>query len=136
MTDMEFFPVGGSFAEVFPGSEMIRTGDFLWLSGVSAYNDDMELTGPGDLEAQIHETLQRTRRILGRAGCDFSSIIRLTHYISVPLSKELLISYWKIRREYFGDHLPVSTGVQVVGLTEPEQVFEIDVIAYSPQASK
>ena len=37
-----------------------------------------------------------------------------------------------VRREYFGESLPASTRVQVVGLDGPSLFIEIDAIAVIP----
>ncbi len=75
------------------------------------------------------------RRVLGLAGCDLTSVIRLTNYLTVSFDDmEQTNKYWDVRREFFGTHRPASTGVKVAALIFPELLIEIDAIAYAPNA--
>src|SRR5690348_3707787 len=100
-----------------PMCSMVKTGDFLWLSGQTARGEDGKLVGPGDIRAQARQIFTIMRRILGLAGCNLTSIIRLTNYLTTPMNDmEFTRKYWEVRQEFFGNHKPASTGVRVASL--------------------
>ncbi len=119
-----------------PFALMSRSGDYVWLSGQTAHDDAGKLVGVGDFLAQERQIFTNIRNILRRhAGCDLDSIVRLTTYFAFPLNAEVSRQYWEVRRQFFGDNPPASTGIQVAGLVTPDVLIEIDAIAYVPGAS-
>jgi 2-iminobutanoate/2-iminopropanoate deaminase len=119
-----------------PFALLSRAGDYVWLSGQTAHDGAGNLVGVGDIFAQERQVFTNIRDILKRhAGCGLDSIVRLTTYFAVPISKELSRRYWEVRREFFGDKPPASTGIHVAGLVTPDTLIEIDAIAYAPIAN-
>ena len=130
-----FFKDNVRWRDDSPMSHMVKTGDFLWLSGIVALDENRKVVGAGDIKAQTRQVFTIMRRVLGLAGCDLSSVIRLTNYLTVSFDDmEETEKYWNVRREFFGTHRPVSTGVKVAGLIYPELLIEVDAIAYAPNA--
>jgi 2-iminobutanoate/2-iminopropanoate deaminase len=118
-----------------PMCSMVKAGDFLWLSGQTARGEDGKLVGPGDIQVQARQIFTNMRRVLGLAGCNLTSIIRLTNYLTTPMNDmEFTRKYWEVRQEFFGGHKPASTGVRVASLMLPDMVIEIDAVAYAPNA--
>jgi len=115
---------------------LTRSGDYVWLSGQTARDQTGNLVGVGDFLAQERQIFTNIRNILRRhAGCDLDSIVRLTTYFAIPLNAEVSRQYWEVRREFFGDKPPASSGIQVAGLVTPDVLIEIDAIAYVPVVS-
>lgn len=135
MDDPLFFKDDIRWREESPMSHMVKAGDFLWLSGIVALDEHRKVVGAGDIQTQTRQIFTIMRRVLGLAGCDLTSVIRLTNYLTVSFDDmEQTNKYWAIRREFFGTHRPASTGVKVAALIYPELLIEIDAIAYAPQA--
>ena len=135
MDDPLFFKDDIRWREESPMSHMVKAGDFLWLSGIVALDERRQVVGAGDIQAQTRQVFTIMRRVLGLAGCDLTSVIRLTNYLTVSFDDmEQTNKYWAIRREFFGTHRPASTGVKVAALIYPELLIEIDAIAYAPHA--
>ncbi|WP_016743909.1 RidA family protein [Rhizorhabdus wittichii] len=121
----------------YPLSQMVACGDFLYLSGQVPLDAAGNLVGPGDLRAQSAQVFRNMREVLQLAGCDLRAVIRLTTYFTVSLSDGAATkAYWEVRREYFGDHKPASTGMRVSELISPEMMLEVDAVAYLPAARK
>jgi 2-iminobutanoate/2-iminopropanoate deaminase len=121
--------------EETPMCHMVKAGDFLWLTGQIAKDEEGNIVGAGDIQAQARQVFTNMRRVLGLVGCDLTSIIRLTTYLTTPMTDmEFTQKYWEVRREFFGSHRPASTGVQVAGLMLPELLVEVDAVAYAPNA--
>lgn len=117
-----------------PLSQVAQAGDFLWLSGQTPFNEDGEIVGRDDLQEQARQVFSNMRHVLELFDCDLTSVVRLTNFFVGTLSDEQRERYWEVRREFFGDHLPASTGVYVSGLIVPEMMMEVDAIAYAPGA--
>jgi 2-iminobutanoate/2-iminopropanoate deaminase len=135
MNDPIFLKDDIRWREDSPMSHMVKAGDFLWLSGIVALDENRKVVGVGDIRAQARHIFATMRRVLGLAGCDLTSVIRLTNYLTVSFDDmEQTNKYWDVRREFFGTHRPASTGVKVAALIFPEILIEIDAIAYAPNA--
>ena len=120
----------------FPGCQIVKVGDLLFLSGIVAVDEDGKIVGNGDLQAQARQIFTNMRRVLGLVGCDLTSVVRLTTYIATSLAEPAVTHrYWDVRREFFGNHRPATTGVQVAGLASPDMLIEVDAIAYAPNAA-
>lgn len=132
MGDPEFIRGEWDWDRDWPMSQMVRCGDYLWLTGQIAFDEQGQVVGPGDLKAQARQVFTNMSRVLGRVGCDLTSVIRLTSYFAVPMAgTDLTRKYWEVRHEFFGDHRPASTGFQVVSLLTPELMLEVDAVAYA-----
>jgi len=135
MNDPVFLKDDIRWREDSPMSHMVKAGDFLWLSGIVALDENRKVVGAGDIQAQTRQVFTIMRRVLGLAGCDLTSVIRLTNYLTVSFDDlEQTNKYFDVRREFFGTHRPASTGVKVAALIFPELLIEIDAIAYAPNA--
>jgi 2-iminobutanoate/2-iminopropanoate deaminase len=118
-----------------PFCQMVKAGDFLFLTGQTARDQSGRIVGVGDIQEQARQIFRNMRRILALVDCDLTSIIRLTSYIVPSMATmEFTNKYWEVRREVFGEHRPASTGVQVAALMLPEMLIEVDAIAYAPGA--
>jgi 2-iminobutanoate/2-iminopropanoate deaminase len=119
-----------------PNCHIVKAGDFLWLSGQVAKDEDGNIVGIGDIGAQSRQIFINIRRLLALVSSDLTSIIRLTTYLTVPPGDiGSTRKYLDVRREFFGDHRPASTGVHVAGLMLPEFLIEVDAVAYAPDAA-
>ena len=135
MNDPIFLKDDVRWREESPMSHMVKAGDFLWLSGIVALDENRKIVGAGDIQAQTRQVFTIMRRVLGLAGCGLTSVIRLTNYLTVSFDDMAQINkYWDVRREFFGTHRPASTGVKVAALMFPGLLIEIDAVAYAPNA--
>jgi len=118
-----------------PMCHVVKAGDFLWMSGIVAYDDDRNLVGIGDIQAQSRQIFTIMKRRLHLLGCNLNSVVRLTTYMAADMKDMTHVrQYWDVRQEFFGDHRPASTGVQVAALMLPEMLVEVDAVAYAPDA--
>ncbi len=135
MNDPKFIVEKQLWDATKPMCHLVQAGDFIWLSGVVAFDENGAVVGAGDIKAQARQIFTNVRRRLGMFGCDLNSIIRLTNYLTTPMEDMTFTrQYWEVRDEFFGNHRPASTGVQVVALMLPELMLEVDVVAYAPGA--
>lgn len=133
LTSAQFIRSDWAWDADYPLSQMVRCGDFLFLSGQVPLDEAGNLVGPGDIRAQSRRVFQNMQQVLGLAGCDLTSVVRLTTYFTISLADgNVTNAYWEVRREFFGDHRPASTGMVVRELIMPEMILEVDAVAYVP----
>lgn len=69
---------------------------------------------------------ENLKKALAAVGADFSHVVRMTTYFTDPRHREAV---GEVRRIYFGDALPASTQLIVVGLANPDYLLEIEATA-------
>ncbi len=102
----------------------------VYLRGQVGTDLEGNLVGLGDPAAQADQAMANVEQLLREAGSDLSHIVKTTIYITDPRHREPV--YQTVGRWLRGVH-PVSTGLVVSGLAQPEWLMEIDVIAVIPQ---
>ena len=112
-----------------PPAPAIRSGHMLFLSGQIALGADGKVVGEGDITTQAHQCFENIKAILARAGGGITDIVKLTTYFSCDMTEAVRKDYWVVRKHYFGDYKPASTGVQVTALIYPSVMLEIEAIA-------
>lgn len=120
---------GSSAALTPPISPAIRVGDTVYLAGVVAREPDGSAYAPGDPVRQAEKIFEKMTAVLASQGATLQDVVKLVTYFSIPLDRTVSEEYWEVRRRYFGNHAPTSTGVQVVSLIESDFVIEIEAIA-------
>lgn len=86
-------------------------------------------TLPGSLEEQTEQVLENLKAILASAGMGFEDVVKINAYCLKP---EDIITYAKIRNQYFAGNPPATTAVVVAGLALPEWLIEVDLTAAKP----
>ena len=120
----------------FPLAQGMKVGEFLFLSGQVAFDSDGNVVGENDLRAQTRRVFDNIKSILEQGGASFTDVVRLTTYFTVDITDHAAVKdYFDVRLEYFGDHRPCSTGVQVSGLVDPKLLLEVEAIAMLPVQS-
>src|SRR5262249_62179556 len=95
-------------------ADAIRFGNLLFVSGCVPRDEEGKLCGEGDLERQTRQVMENMGRVLESAGSAFSRILKTTVFMT-DISKRSIPD--AIRREYFSEHRPASTIVEVTALT-------------------
>ena len=112
-------------------TEAIRVGQFIFVAGQCALDDNNEVVGVGDFEAQVRYTFGRIATILERFGATWSDVVR-TSKIFKEMSPENVAAYQQVRRETMGPRFPVTIGVES-NLFMPELLFEMEVLAVAQE---
>lgn len=82
---------------------------------------------PPDMEGQARIVMENIKKSLEAAGATFSDVVAATRYLT-DLSEQNTFN--KVWGEYFGEHKPTTTTVQVVQLaTDPRCLLEVTVTA-------
>ena len=115
---------------VFSHATMIEAqGRLVFISGMVARRPDGSIAGVGDIEAQTRQVCENIKAAIDAAGGTMDDICRVDVYIR---NMEQFDVIHKVRREYFREPLPASTMVEVVKMTHPDYLIEINAIAVVP----
>ncbi len=110
--------------------QAVVAGNTVYLRGQVGVDFEGRLAALGDAGAQADQAMANVERLLAEAGSDLSHIVKITIYITDPRYREPV--YQAVGRWLQGV-FPVSTGLVVSGLAQPEWLMEIDVIAVIPE---
>ena len=129
MSIKEIVPPGMPYPPDFgsPTSLAIRAGDFVYVSGMIAWDDKRNIVGVGDPRIQTIEVIKSIQACLKAAGGDLKDIIKVTFYLTDIRHKAVI---WEARKELFGANRPASTLVEVSHLVDPQALLEVDAVAY------
>ena len=105
----------------------VKKGKIVVLSGQLPINRETgESVGEGDIVAQTRHIYKNMQQVLTAANATMADIIQTTDYITTTEGyKETA----KVRREFFGDSFPASTGIIVASLLNPKALIEINAVA-------
>ncbi|MCS7001892.1 MAG: RidA family protein [Dehalococcoidia bacterium] len=104
----------------------VKRGNMLFISGMTATDENGVIVGPGDIVAQTRYIFVKMGKILEAAGATYDDIVMTTDYITTT---EGYAGTADVRREFFTKGFPASTGVIVAGLLRRGALIEIDAIA-------
>ncbi|MDB4001195.1 RidA family protein [Oceanospirillaceae bacterium] len=109
--------------------QAVRAGNTVYVRGQVGTDFDGNLVGLGDPGAQARQAMTNVKQLLEEAGSNLSHVVKITTYITDPRYREAV---YQETGQWFKGIYPISTGLVVQGLAQPEWLMEIDVIAVIP----
>ena len=109
--------------------QAVRAGNTVYLRGQVGTDFSGQLVGQDDPRAQSEQAMKNVKQLLEEAGSEISHVVKTTTYITDARNREPV--YREIGKWLKGVY-PVSTGLVVSGLAQPDWLVEIDVIAVIP----
>ena len=109
--------------------QAVRAGNTVYLRGQVGTDFDGNLVGLGDPGAQAEQAMRNVRQLLEEAGSELRHIVKTTTSITDPRFREPV---YRVVGRWLEGVFPVSTGLVVAGLAQPEWLMEIDVVAVIP----
>lgn len=98
----------------------------LFISGMVPRDVDGQIVGEGDIEAQTRQVMQNMEAVVTKAGGSLRDIVRVDVYVTDVTDAAPVHA---VRREFFQDHAPTATMVEVSGFFSPEYLVEITAVA-------
>jgi enamine deaminase RidA (YjgF/YER057c/UK114 family) len=111
-------------------SQAVRAGNTVYLRGQVGTTFEGVLVGLGDPRAQAEQAMKNVTQLLEEAGSGIADIVKTTTYITDPRFREPV---YKEVGKWLKGVFPISTGIVVAGLAQPEWLMEIDIIAVIPE---
>ncbi|WP_241649565.1 RidA family protein [Rosenbergiella collisarenosi] len=109
--------------------QAVRAGNTVYVRGQVGTDFSGKLVGLGDPAAQAEQAMKNVKQLLEEAGSSLDQIVKTTTYITDPRYREPV--YREVGKWLKGV-FPISTGLVVSGLAQPEWLMEIDIIAVIP----
>lgn len=106
--------------------QAVIAGDTIYLRGQVGSDFDGNLVGVGDAGAQADQAMRNVAQLLAECESSVRDIVKITVYLVDPRHRE---DVYQVVGRHLKGVFPVSTGVVVAGLAQPEWLMEIDVIA-------
>lgn len=103
----------------------VAFGNLLFVSGMVGVDPETK-TVSGDVAEQARQLFLNMRKVLDAAGATFADILKVTVYLTDVTDHPRVTP---VRAEFFGDHRPASTLVEVSNLIRPELKIEIESVA-------
>jgi len=113
----------------FDLSYAVKAGKMLFLSGMISADEQFNLVGPDDMEAQIRCIYGRVQKVLAAAGASLKNVVQETNYTT---NSPALTKYAWVRADIYKDAgaaMPAATGVHVNSLTLPGAMLEVHATA-------
>jgi enamine deaminase RidA (YjgF/YER057c/UK114 family) len=108
-------------------AQCIRAGNFVFITGQTAFDENGRLVGVGDARAQAEQACENIKRLVALAGGTLDDVVKMVVYVTDRAHRQ--VTYPVIRR-YFPRAWPCGTGYIVPGLARPELLIEIDAWAF------
>jgi 2-iminobutanoate/2-iminopropanoate deaminase len=109
-------------------TDAVSFGQLLFVSGRVGIDPGSQ-TVPDDVADQARLVFAHIGRVLNAAGASFADVLKVTVFLT-DINDRPKIN--PVRREFFGDHRPASTLVEVSRLVRPEAKVEVEAVAGIP----
>ena len=117
---------GVSLESQFGYCRAIRVGNYICVSGTAPLTPEGITYSSGNAYAQTRYCLEKIQTALQDLGANVEDVVRTRMYVTdISRSAE----YGRAHQEYFGEHPPAATMVEVQALVDAEMLIEIEVDA-------
>ncbi|KKB35294.1 RidA family protein [Bacillus thermotolerans] len=111
-------------AAIGPYSQGIIVNNMFYSSGQIPLTPEGELVA-GDVREQTHQVFSNLQAVLAEAGASLDTVVKATVFIA-DMEEFGIIN--EIYAEYFGDHKPARSCVEVARLPKDVKI-EVEVVA-------
>lgn len=114
---------GSTWEERYGYCRALRTGNLVFVTGTAPIGPGGETVAPGDLHAQTLRCFEIVEAALLELGAGRESIVRSRVYLTdISRCDEM----GRAHREFFGDHRPCLTAVEIRRLIRDDMLVEIE----------
>ena len=104
----------------------LRAGAHIYVTGTAPVTDEGAIFAPGDAYAQTQRCLEIIEHALRDLDADRFCVVRTRMYVTdIGRWQE----YGRAHKDFFADHRPTTTMVEVKGLVDPGMLIEVEVDA-------
>jgi enamine deaminase RidA (YjgF/YER057c/UK114 family) len=104
----------------------LRAGSHVFVTGTAPVDEQGRTFAPGDGYRQARRCFEIIQRSLAQLGVEMRHVVRTRMFVTDIRRWE---EFGRAHREFFGEHPPCTTMVEVKSLIDPEMLIEIEVDA-------
>ncbi len=105
----------------------LRAGDLVFVTGTAPVDESgAGVHAPGDAYAQCRRSLELIERAITAFGIDRTRIVRTRMFVTDIKRWE---EFGRAHAEFFGEHRPTTSMIEIKGLIDPEMLIEIEADA-------
>ncbi len=109
-----------------PYAQAVRAGQFVFVSGVVAYDPSTQAFAPPDIEAQTRQALANLKSVLDANGLATTDVVKTTVFLKNPADVPGMNATYA---QFFQSNLPARTTVPGADWGRPDILIEIEAIA-------
>ncbi len=117
---------GAPWESIAGYSRAVRVGQIIEVAGTTAVDEEGNFVGEGDPVAQTQYVLEKIQQAIEQAGGKLSDVVRTRIFVT---DREYMTEVAKVHGKFFGEIMPVSTGVEVSALIDDRLLVEIEASA-------
>lgn len=117
---------GAPWEEKIGYCRAIRAGNHIYVTGTAPVTETGTCYAPGDAYLQTKRCIEIIQRALRDIGAELSNVVRTRMFVT-DISRWQ--EYGRAHGEFFADHPPATTMVEVKSLIDPEMLIEIEADA-------
>ena len=129
MAERQEFSIPGLNPPISHYCDAVRFGNLLFVSGVAALDEKLNVIGGDDVVAQAEAVFAAMKRILEEAGATFADVLKVTVLLTDVEDRHKINP---VRQRYFGTSRPASTLFEVSRLAIPGMKVEIEAVVGLP----
>ena len=126
MSERQRVSTGTIWEEQVGFSRAVRAGNLVFVSGTTATDEDGNIVGLGDPEAQARYIIEKIGRALAAVGSSLADVVRTRIYLERASDWEAV---GRAHAHYFGQTRPANTLVEVSAIIGDGYLLEIDADA-------
>lgn len=128
MTELRHHQAAPGLADANGYSHVVSgTGRIVVTAGQVALDENGELVGPGDMQAQTRQVFTNLRQALAAEGATFDNVLKITCYVT---DASQLPAVYAGSDEFLDlSRPPACTTVEVASLVRKEFLIEADALA-------
>jgi len=131
MGQLARFASGAPWEPIVAYSRAVRAGDFVAVSGTTAFDERGIIVGAGQMYVQARQALLNIQRALEKTGLSMRDVVRTRMYVT-DISR--FGDAARAHHEFFSGSPPASTMVEVRRLVNPAMLIEIEADGYASSA--
>ncbi len=104
----------------------LRAGDHIYITGTAAVAEGGGVFAPGDAYSQARRCFEIIERALRDLGTDITSVVRTRMFVT---DINRWAEFGRAHAEFFREHPPATTMVEVKALIDPDMLIEVEADA-------
>ena len=105
----------------------LRAGDHIYVTGTAPVAEGGGVAFPGDPYQQARRCFEIIQDALAAQGATLEHVVRTRMFVTdISVWEE----YGRAHGEFFSEHPPTTSMIEVKGLIDPEMMIEIEADAY------